>query len=179
MYFLGDPNGPANGHCHKSQSPQGTEVTSWCTQIWGEEFMGQNPKTPGPTWPETGPTWPKSPGLDPPFRCPFPFRTSEGHLELSLVVFLGNIQRIGLAKLSTSCSHKKKSFKIRDVPSGFTRLISNADSTCWSPWALFHGKTSRGAIPMTHKTQQTSFINPELTPLFRPNIFKLIYPDAS
>lgn len=107
MYFLGDLNGPANGHCHKSPSPQGTEVTSWCTQIWGEEFMGQNPKTPGPTWPETGPTWPKSPGLDPPFRCPFPFRTSEGHLELSLVVFLGNIQRIGLAKLSTSCSHKK------------------------------------------------------------------------
>lgn len=44
-------------------------------------------KKTGPTWPETGPTWPKSPGLDPPFRCPFPFRTSEGHLELSLVVF--------------------------------------------------------------------------------------------
>lgn len=64
-----------------------------------------------------------------------------------------------------------------DVPSGFKRLMSNADSTCWSPWALFHGKTSRGAIPMTHQTQQTSFINPGLTPHFRPNIFKHIYPE--
>ena len=114
MYFLGEQKkGPAwPGHCHKSP------ITSRDSPVGVPKFGVKNswvqiPKPPdqhGQIWPETGPTgptWPKSPGLDPPFRCPFPFRTSEGHLELSLVVFLGDIQRIGLAKLSTSYSHKK------------------------------------------------------------------------
>ena len=39
--------------------------------------------------------------------------------------------------------------------------------------AKHHGGNPHDSI-MTHQTQQTSFINPGLTPLFRPNIFKHI-----
>lgn len=104
-------NGPANGHCHKSPSPQGTEVTSWCTQIWGEEFMAQNPKKNRTNMARNWTNLAEIAGPWSSLSMSFSFSDLRRALGALSGCFLGDIQRSGLAKLSTSCSHKKNIFQ--------------------------------------------------------------------
>ena len=118
------------------------------------------------------------PGLDPPFRCPFPFRTSAEALgALSGCFFLS----VDIQKKYKSCSHTPKRFfqsKACSLLCGSKWLfIPSNVRVPWvrtvgllGPFVMAKHHILGGAIPMNHQAHRTSYMNPGFTSLFRPQM---------